>query len=130
MCMDGRIIEIAIKWMKDNHELNWVDTVTEPGMDGWMAAMKLENLGGLHEKLKISIENHGSRIVALFGHSDCAGNPTDYQTHLTHLRMGCKKIKVLVHEIAPDLKVDVVTLFVDVDKQTVIEITDQEDLAA
>ena len=35
----------------------------------------------------ISIEKHGSRIIAVVGHYDCAGNPVTREHHYMHVRM-------------------------------------------
>ena len=32
-CMDGRIQIPIIQWLKENHYVNYVDTITEPGVD-------------------------------------------------------------------------------------------------
>lgn len=35
-CMDGRAIEATINWMEKEYSLDFVDNITEPGMDGLM----------------------------------------------------------------------------------------------
>lgn len=74
-CIDGRTQIPVINWFKDNFDLNYVDLITEPGMDkvlsqgGWFETERLR------EKVIISMTAHNSNIVAVIGHYDCAANP-------------------------------------------------------
>jgi hypothetical protein len=40
------------------------------------------------ERVRISVEKHGSRVIALVGHHDCAGNPTDREEQTRHTQAG------------------------------------------
>jgi len=81
-CMDGRVQEPVAKWLKERLGLNFVDTITEPGVDRLMAEGSREQRDGVRAKVLISTNAHGSRVVAVVGHADCAGNPVAKERHV------------------------------------------------
>ncbi len=75
-CMDGRVQEPVISWLKDRFEVTWVDGVTEPGPNGILAAgTDAETIASIIRRVRISVDHHGSVGIAVVGHHDCAGNP-------------------------------------------------------
>lgn len=110
-CMDGRAVEATINWMKVQYDLDYVDTISEPGMDGFISKMNDEQKAWLKRKLEISIKNHGSRTVSFVGHDDCAGNPVLQEEHLAHIAKGVAIVTALVHEIDATLEVAVFGLW-------------------
>ena len=75
-CMDGRIQEPIIKYLKEIHNAACVDTITEPGPCKILAENKDKvSVGSIIKRCEISIEKHGSKLIAISGHHDCAGNP-------------------------------------------------------
>ena len=91
--MDGRAQEPAAKWLKQRFGLDFIDTITEPGADKFVAQANPAALDYLKKKVIISYEKHGSRIIAVAGHYDCAGNPVLYKEHLQHIRQAVAIIK-------------------------------------
>ena len=77
-CMDGRVQLPIIEYMQATYGVPYVDAVTEPGpvsslarpVDPEVAASVLRRLG-------VSVDTHGSRVVAVVGHHDCTGNRVD-----------------------------------------------------
>ncbi len=47
----------------------------------------------LKQKIKISIDKHGSRLIAIVGHHDCAGNPVSPEKHWAHIRKAVEIVK-------------------------------------
>lgn len=102
-CMDGRIQLPVIAYLQDWFKVEFVDTITEPGMNLILA--KQDNtvlIQSILARLKISIEDHHSVGVAIVGHHDCAGNraPKDeqivhIQDALRYIRPQYDKIKIL-----------------------------------
>ena len=85
--MDGRTQLPVIEWMKREHEVDYVDTITEPGPVRILAeAADAPALESIRRRLTISVTKHGSRRVAIVAHSDCAGNPVDKDMQLSQLR--------------------------------------------
>lgn len=81
-CMDGRVQLPVIKYLMDRFGVDYVDSVTEPGPNGILAAGRDAASGGnspaiesIMQRVRISVEQHGSAGIAVVGHHDCAGNP-------------------------------------------------------
>lgn len=92
-CIDGRIQEPVIDFMKEKYDIDGVDMVTFPGVDGIISSSEnSDEIALLRNAVSISIEKHHSRIIAVVGHFDCAGNPGNREHHYTHVRSA-------VHEV-------------------------------
>ncbi|MBU3159600.1 hypothetical protein KPL37_07525 [Clostridium frigoris] len=74
-CIDGRTQIPIINWFKENFDVDYVDLITEPGMDKTLSQGNWVETEKLREKVIISITAHNSNIVAVIGHYDCAVNP-------------------------------------------------------
>lgn len=81
-CIDGRTQIPVIKWLKENFNVDYVDLITEPGMDKVLSQGNSFENERLREKVKISIKAHNSDVVAVVGHYDCAANPVSDCKHL------------------------------------------------
>jgi carbonic anhydrase len=92
-CMDGRVQEPVAQWLKQRLNLNFVDTITEPGVDKLMAEGSHEQQEGVRAKVLISTNAHGSRVVAVVGHADCAGNPVSKEKHLEQIRQAVATVQ-------------------------------------
>jgi hypothetical protein len=89
-CMDGRVQEPVLRWMRANFEIDYLDTITEPGADRVLLEATPALLEQLKQKLQVSTTAHGSRVVSIVGHHDCAGNPVSQETHLDQIQKGVK----------------------------------------
>lgn len=93
-CMDGRIHEQVETWMRSHFSVMWIDAITEPGMDRFLAEESEEELAGIKKKLSISINKHGSRFITVVGHAaDCAGNPVPIHVHREHIKCGVERVR-------------------------------------
>jgi hypothetical protein len=92
-CIDGRTQEPVIDFMKEKYDIDGVDMVTFPGVDGIISSSEnSDEIALLRNAVSISIEKHRSRIIAVVGHFDCAGNPGNREHHYAHVRSA-------VHEV-------------------------------
>ncbi|MDQ3883377.1 MAG: hypothetical protein M3243_04900 [Thermoproteota archaeon] len=92
-CIDGRTQEVVIDHMKQNYSVDGVDMVTFPGADGLFSNEKYSGeIALIRRAVSISIEKHGSRIIAVVGHHDCAGNPGDREHHFMHIRKAMQEV--------------------------------------
>jgi hypothetical protein len=92
-CIDGRTQEPVIDFMKRNYGLDGVDMVTFPGVDGMISSSGIaEVISLIRNAVSISIEKHGSQIIAVVGHFDCAGNPGDREHHYEHIDKGVQEV--------------------------------------
>jgi len=89
-CMDGRIQLPLTKWVKENYSVDFVDTITEPGIDKKIA--ENSDLESVKTKIGISINAHKSELIIVSGHYDCAGNPVSDEEHISQIKKGIEVI--------------------------------------
>ncbi len=93
-CMDGRAQLPIIKMVQKLSGAEFVDMITEAGIDEIIAsstdAVLME---GIKKRINISTDNHGSEFIAVVGHDGCAGNPVDEATHRVHIAAACEVLK-------------------------------------
>ena len=89
-CMDGRIQIPITNWIKENFSVDYVDTITEPGIDKLVADNT--DLESIKIKVGISINKHESELIVVSGHYDCAGNPVSDEEHITQIKKGIEVI--------------------------------------
>jgi len=93
-CMDGRVQYAVAELLKKKYKVDYVDMITEPGLDGILATNRDKaEIESIKRKVGISTGRHGSKHIAVAGHHDCAGNPVDKDTHLAHIRASIKVVK-------------------------------------
>jgi hypothetical protein len=92
-CMDGRVQLPVIQWLKDQYHLDYVDMITEPGADKIMAEAAPASIESVRAKVLISVNAHGSRLIAVAGHAECAGNPVSKEDHLEHIQRAVQVVR-------------------------------------
>ena len=106
--MDGRIQEPIIAYMKNAYAADYVDAVTEAGPPLLLDEnAKTAIVDNVHARVEISRTKHGSKVLAVSGHHDCAGDPVDEATQLERL----KRVVSQLRERYPSI--EVVCLYVD-----------------
>ena len=85
-CMDGRTQVPVIDWMKATFGADYVDMITEPGPDKILSDDSNSLVESIKNRLTISVNRHGSKIVGIVSHGDCAGNPVSKKEHLRMVR--------------------------------------------
>ncbi len=85
-CIDGRIQFPLAKWIKENYSVDYVDAITEPGVDKKIVANS--DLESIKTKVGISINAHQSELIVISGHHDCAGNPVSDKEHIAQIKKG------------------------------------------
>ena len=107
-CMDGRTQIAVIEYFKSVYGVDYVDLVTEPGPNKILAENKdVAIIESIKRRVKISVERHDSKFVAVVGHHDCAGNPADKVTQIAHILFAIETVRHW------GLNVQVVGLWVD-----------------
>ena len=104
-CMDGRIQISLANWIKENYSVDYVDMITEPGVDKIIA--ENQDLESIKTKTGISINAHKSELIVISGHYDCAGNPVSDEEHITHIK---KSVEVIS---SWNLDVQIIGVWVD-----------------
>jgi len=92
-CIDGRTQIPIIQWMKENFGVDYVDLITEPGMDKVLSQGDYSNVYRIKNSVITSISAHDSHIVAVAGHYDCAANPVNDQIHFQDIFLSVCRIK-------------------------------------
>jgi len=101
-CMDGRIQEQIIKYLKNKCNTKYVDTITEPGPIKIIAENENKSvINSIHNRISISLDKHGSQIIAISGHHDCAGNPVSKEKQIEQILEDEKILK----ENYPDVEI-------------------------
>jgi hypothetical protein len=106
--MDGRIQLPVISWIRRNFKYDFIDMITEPGMDGILAKSEVIRKK-IVDKINISVEKHGSNHIFIVGHEDCAGNPGDEMAHRAHIQAALNYIAAL------NMPVDITGLWATID---------------
>ncbi len=92
-CMDGRVQEPVIAWMKQHYKVDYVDDITEPGPICMLTdCADPSAVESIRRRLDISINKHGSHVVAVVAHHDCAGNPVSKEQQLHQLALAINTI--------------------------------------
>jgi hypothetical protein len=119
-CMDGRFKEPVDKFMRglsidgEKANIDWFDEITGAGpLRALNDPEKFpEEMNLIRQKLDVSLNVHNSKIVAIMGHHDCAGNKCCDETQHKQLKGAVHYVKGIVPE-----DVFVFGLFVDAKKQ-------------
>lgn len=93
-CMDGRVQKPVYHYMKEHYGVDYVDMGTEPGPDKILAENSDKSIiDNIRKRVAISVEHHGSRVIAIIGHFGCAGNPVDKEKHFSDLKEAKKTVE-------------------------------------
>ncbi len=114
-CMDGRTQLPVNEWMREKFGVDYVDAITEPGPNGILASGKEPYVSTIKERVLISVNGHGSSVIVLVGHHDCAGNPGPKEMQDEHVMKGIEVIRswdlpvrILGVWIGDDWKVEII----------------------
>ena len=93
-CMDGRVQLPVIKYLQEKFDVDYVDSITEPGPNLILAQQtNVDIVESIFNRLKISVNHHGSVGIAVVGHYDCAGNPATKEQQTVHTLDSIRCIK-------------------------------------
>ena len=92
-CMDGRVQLPVLTWIKSNYPVDFVDVITEAGMDGVLA--KQEDISEVLRSIKVSTTLNKSTRLFIVGHHDCRGNPVGETRHREDILNAAKRLEPL-----------------------------------
>ena len=108
--MDGRIQEPIIKYLKENYDVAYVDTITEPGPCRILAENNDKiSASSIIKRCELSMQKHGSKLIAISGHYDCAGNPCNEEIQKNQIKKSIAYLKNRYPEVT------IIGLWVDKD---------------
>jgi len=92
-CMDGRAQKPVIEYVMANFGVDYVDMITEPGPNRILAEGKDTYLvESIKKRVEISVKKHGSKVIVIAAHHDCAGNPVDENAQKQHLEKAVETV--------------------------------------
>ena len=92
-CMDGRVQLPVLTWIKTNYPVDFVDVITEAGMDRVLAKQK--DISEVMRSIKVSVNLNRSTRLFIVGHHDCRGNPVDEKLHRQEVADAVERLKPL-----------------------------------
>jgi hypothetical protein len=111
-CMDGRVQEPVIAYLKNTYRAAYIDMITEPGpVRIFDKIADLAALNSIFVRTDISVNRHKSKGIAICAHGDCAGNPVDDSTQKQQLKRAIVFLKARYESIP------VIGLWIDADRQ-------------
>ena len=98
-CMDGRVQLPVLQWIKENYRVDFVDVITEAGMDNVLCNQA--DITEVLRSIKISVNVNKSTRLFVVGHYDCRGNPVEDKVHHQEIIGAVKRLKEHwpVHEV-------------------------------
>lgn len=90
-CMDGRVQLPVLEWIKDNYPVDFVDVITEAGMDAVLSAQT--DISEILRSISISVNVNKSTRLFVVGHNDCRGNPVEEKIHRQQIRDSVDRLK-------------------------------------
>lgn len=107
-CIDGRVQLPVNRWLRERYGVDYVDTITEPAPNRILAERNDRTvLDSIQRRLATSVRCHGSRVVAVVGHDDCAGSPVPPDTQRNLIRQAAGTVR------SWGIGVEVIGLWVD-----------------
>ena len=77
-CISGRAQLPVITYIRNTQGVDYVDLITAPGVNKLLAeGIYLTTTELIKKSAEISVNGHGSRLIAIVGHHDCSGNSAD-----------------------------------------------------
>ncbi|GGD15389.1 carbonic anhydrase [Pontibacillus salipaludis] len=92
-CMDGRVQLPVNEWMQNQYNTPYVDTITAAGPEKVILAGAASEVDSMKEKVTISCDAHGSEVVAVAGHHDCAGNPVGREQKVEEIKQAVEAVQ-------------------------------------
>ena len=92
-CMDGRVQEPVRTWAVKEFGVDYVDTITEPGVDLQLNEHLIWQDDKFRARVEISVNKHGSQNLAIVGHYGCAGNPVSEEKHRERIKKSVETVQ-------------------------------------
>ncbi len=92
-CIDGRAHAPLTAWLRATYDLDFIDLITEPGVDKLLAEGWPSDIYPLKAKAALSCRAHDSRLIAIAAHHDCAANPVSREEHWDQVRRGLAVVR-------------------------------------
>ncbi len=91
-CIDGRTHLPVRRWLEEHFAVDFVDRVTEPGVDRILAEGTSVEVTHLRDQACLSAKAHHANVVVVVGHHDCAANPVSAEEHRRQIKAALKTV--------------------------------------
>lgn len=91
-CIDGRAQRPVSEWIRLQHGIDYVDTVTQPGPEKALTQGPQSTIEAIRQNVGVSVTAHQSALVAVAAHYQCAGNPVSDDEHKAQVRAACQVV--------------------------------------
>ncbi len=95
-CIDGRIHDALVCWIRHRLAVDVVDLVTVQGPDRVLAHGDDAWVARLVERVRVSQRAHGSTHLVVASHSDCAGHPVSDAQHRDDVASAVARLRPLL----------------------------------
>ncbi|WP_188208078.1 carbonic anhydrase [Alkalibacillus aidingensis] len=85
-CMDGRVQEPVMNWVKEQFQVQYVDKINDAGPTKVILEGNEETLASIKKRVEISHHGHRSEVLVIAGHHDCAGNPVPREEQVKQIK--------------------------------------------
>lgn len=94
-CIDGRTQIPVIEYIKGRYAVvDYIDMVTEAGPNKILSENRdKEIIESIQKRVKISVERHDSKLIAIVEHYDCAGNRAQKETQISQILSAIKTVE-------------------------------------
>jgi len=93
-CIDGRVQEPVVGFLKGRFGVRYVDMVTEAGPVGILASQQESaKADSIIARVDISVNKHKSVGIAVVAHYDCAGNPVSDDVQIEQINCSVEFIE-------------------------------------
>ena len=93
-CIDGRVQLPVNEAVCSIFNVSYVDTITEAGIVRFMSdETDSQETVAILSSIRVSLDRHGSRAIAVAAHQDCAGNPCSDSVQQEQLRRAVTFLK-------------------------------------
>jgi hypothetical protein len=85
-CLDGRVQEPVVAFLKKYFGVKYVDMVTEAGPVQYLGEPQGEITASILKRVELTIIRHNPVGIAVTAHYDCLGNPVSEETQKRQLK--------------------------------------------
>lgn len=112
-CGDGRCQGPSRKWQKARFGVEAVDKITVAGLVKRLIDRDTLTMDFVKRELLIYLTKHGSSVVTISAHDDCAGNRATKKRQLRQLRKARRIINDIIKSFNLDRAINVFLLWVN-----------------
>jgi hypothetical protein len=86
-CLDGRVQEPVVAFLKNHFGVKYVDMITEAGPVQYLAdGQQGQTAVSILQRVELTITRHNPLGIAVIAHYDCLGNPVSEEIQRRQLR--------------------------------------------